>query len=79
MQHLNISAMKVSHVTTIIIAEVSVDWVQLPQFDNDMSLTKAFHTTVLQTLYPVALLSSFPISQNVGSVPLPYKVRQTPS
>lgn len=36
-------------------------------------------TTIIQIRYPVALLWSFPISQNVDSVPFPYKVEQTPS
>jgi len=46
--------------------------------DNDMSLTKAFATTVIQIRYPVAFFWYFPIIQYVGSIPLPYKVKQTP-
>jgi len=54
-------------------------WQQLglPQFDNDTRLAKAQVTTVFQIRYPVATFGYFPISQNVGSVPFPYKLNRS--
>ena len=71
--------MRAVAVPVTMIGEVSLLWDQLPRYDCDKGLTKAHSTTVIQIRYPVTTFEYLPISQNVGSVPFPYKIKQTPN